>query len=568
MTARPFHPRHGAALLAALLALSLPAAAVAATITIVNVDGPGEGFNDPTAVAPVGGNPGTTRGAQRLNVFQHAADIWGALLPSAVEIRVRAAFDPLFCTANSAVLGSAGTVTVSRDFAGAEFAGTWYHQALANKQAGVDLSPGSDDISATFNSDVDNSTCLGTRSWYYGFDGNEGTDIELLPVVLHEVGHGLGFSDFVNESSGALLGGFPDIFSRFILDNSVGLHWHQMNDGQRMASAVNTGNLVWDGPAVTFRAPLVLAPAGRLVVNSPPSIAGAMPMGRADFGAPLPDPGLTRDVILADDGSGTTSDGCQPFVNGAQVNGKLALVDRTSNCSALTQAFNAQSAGAAGVLVIDNVASPLPPTLGGTTSVITIPVGGLRQADGNAIRAELGGGVNATMGVDPAQRSGADPTDRVLLFAPNPLQPGSSIAHWDVSTSPNLLMEPALTQSVSDEVDLTREHFEDIGWLPRVTGVGEAPVAAGRLRGNAPNPFGPSTTLHFELERAGAGELAVYDVSGRLVRRLAQGWFEAGPHALAWDGTDDQGRRLAPGLYLYRLKAGSLAGTRRMVMLE
>jgi len=75
---------------AALLALSLAGAAHAATITVINLDGPGEGFNDPTPAAPVGGNPGTTRGAQAFYVFQHAADIWASLLPSAMEIRIEA----------------------------------------------------------------------------------------------------------------------------------------------------------------------------------------------------------------------------------------------------------------------------------------------------------------------------------------------------------------------------------------------------------------------------------------------------------------------------------------------
>ena len=76
-------------LVALILALALlPGAAfAAATITVVNTDGPGEGFNDPTPAAPVGGNPGTTRrGQQRLIAFQHAADIWGAVLDSPVEI--------------------------------------------------------------------------------------------------------------------------------------------------------------------------------------------------------------------------------------------------------------------------------------------------------------------------------------------------------------------------------------------------------------------------------------------------------------------------------------------------
>src|SRR5262245_35277594 len=86
----------------------------AATITIVNNDGANEGFNDGTARAPVGGNPGTTLGAQRLFVFQHAAAIWGSILPSTVQIVVNSTFDPLACDATSAVLGQAGPTSVHR----------------------------------------------------------------------------------------------------------------------------------------------------------------------------------------------------------------------------------------------------------------------------------------------------------------------------------------------------------------------------------------------------------------------------------------------------------------------
>src|SRR5688572_8764864 len=104
-----------------LLAMMSVTAANAAVIVIQNVDGVGEGFNDPTPVAPVGGNTGTTRGQQRLNVFQKAADIWGGLLPSTVTIVVRAQFNPQTCTATSAVLGSAGPSQIWRDFPGAIF---------------------------------------------------------------------------------------------------------------------------------------------------------------------------------------------------------------------------------------------------------------------------------------------------------------------------------------------------------------------------------------------------------------------------------------------------------------
>ena len=66
----------------------------AATFVIVNGDGPGEGFNDPTPAAPIGGNSGTTVGQQRLNAFQYAANIWGARLTSSVPIRVRGRVEP------------------------------------------------------------------------------------------------------------------------------------------------------------------------------------------------------------------------------------------------------------------------------------------------------------------------------------------------------------------------------------------------------------------------------------------------------------------------------------------
>ena len=94
-------------LLTMLLTLAVASVSNATVITILNNDGPGEGFNDPTPLAPVGGNPGTTLGQQRLFVFQKAADIWAGLLTSSVPIIVRAQFDPQTCTATSAVLGSA-----------------------------------------------------------------------------------------------------------------------------------------------------------------------------------------------------------------------------------------------------------------------------------------------------------------------------------------------------------------------------------------------------------------------------------------------------------------------------
>jgi hypothetical protein len=136
------------AVLLCLLAMLGPSAYAAATITIVNMDGPGEGFNDPTPANPVGGNSGTTIGQQRLIAFQFAASIWGATLTDNVEIKIQSAFNPLPCAASSGVLGSAGPIQIVSDFPGAAFPRTWYAVSLGNKLATTDLLPGPSGTSA------------------------------------------------------------------------------------------------------------------------------------------------------------------------------------------------------------------------------------------------------------------------------------------------------------------------------------------------------------------------------------------------------------------------------------
>src|SRR5947199_3873676 len=98
------------------LALATSSRETHATFVIVNNDGAGEGFNDPTPAAPVGGNTGTTVGQQRLNVFAKAGQIWDSILQSPITIRVQASFDPLSCSATSGVLGGAGANVLDSDF--------------------------------------------------------------------------------------------------------------------------------------------------------------------------------------------------------------------------------------------------------------------------------------------------------------------------------------------------------------------------------------------------------------------------------------------------------------------
>jgi hypothetical protein len=560
-----------AIVIAGLILLCAALTSSAATIVIINLDGAGEGFNDPTPVAPVGGNTGTTIGQQRLIVFQTAADIWGGLLPSDVTINVNARFNALSCDATSAVLGSAGPVEVFRDFAGAEVASTWYHVALANKLAGVDLSPSSADISATFNSSIDNNeSCLAGTNWYYGLDGNEGSDVELLPVVLHELAHGLGFSTLVNLSTGSEFLGYQDRYETYIRDNSSGLNWDGMTNAQRASSAVNTGNVVWDGPVATSWSHIYLGGAPIMAVNSPPALPSKIPVGTAAFGPSLTETGVTGDIVLVDDGTGTTTDACEAIVNGAQVSGNIALIDRGS-CTFVSKAQAAQAVGAIAVVIANNVAATDPISLGGTDPTITIPVVSITLADGNAIKAELGTGVNVTLQLDPDQLAGADASNRVKLYAPNPIQSGSSISHWDVSCLPNLLMEPAINSNLSSSVDLTLAHFSDLGWLDLPTAVKDegtpaAPFADLTVLPNYPNPFNPSTTIRYDIPTTQEIRLAVYDVHGRLVRALVDGVESAGVHEVTWEGRNNRGEEVASGVYFVRLSGGGQIATGKIVL--
>jgi subtilisin-like proprotein convertase family protein len=84
-----------------------------------------------------------------------------------------------------------------------------------------------------------------------------------------------------------------------------------------------------------------------------------------------------------------------------------------------------------------------------------------------------------------------------------------------------------------------------------------------------PNPSrGEGAVARFALPRSGAVSLALYDVGGRRVRTLIDGPLPAGLHTCRWDGRNDAGRALAPGVYLVHLRAGGQQATRRLAVVR
>ncbi len=442
-------------------------------IIIFNNNAAGVGFNDPTPAAPVGGNPGTTLGQQRINVFLRAASIWEAKLHPRQDIRVLADFRAL----GPNVLGSAGAIQIFANFPGAELSTTWYPVALAKHLANLDLNPcGTPLTVACFDIQARFAT---TFNFYMGFDNNEGSgQQDLLVVILHELAHGLGFANFVNVSTGTRPLDLPDVYSQYTLDVTSNQVWNNMTNAQRQASALNVRHVSWNGVNVNGAVPEVLKPGepAMLVLSANPVLA--LPVGDASFGAPLTNTGITGDVVLALDAADAagplTTDGCSAIQN--DVSGKIAMIDR-GTCGFTIKVKNAQNAGAKAVIIADNVAGSPPLGLGGTDPTITITAVRISLPDANAIKASLPG-VTVKLGVDESVLAGADRVKGLMMLAAfNPVIVGSSISHFEPVASPNQLMEPAinpdLTTAIDTPRDLTTKLLTDIGWFSDQDGVAD-----------------------------------------------------------------------------------------------
>ena len=263
---------------------------------IFALDPPGTGFTDPRPFAGAPGNAATTLGQARVNLIQAVLGAWGTALASDVPVDVLVTWQPLPCApGQGAVLAAAGPLSVFADDEGAlPFNNTWYAGPLAEALVGQDLSgPPSEnggDIIVFINSDLDNE-CLGAgTSYYYGLDGNEPSNqIDLAPVVLHELGHGLGFSSYTDDETGEQLQGLPSVYDHYLRDEDARMTWPEMNDAQRQASAINFRDLTWIGPdANALAAPYLEFGVPELQVTAPAGVAGNYEIGPATFGGDIP----------------------------------------------------------------------------------------------------------------------------------------------------------------------------------------------------------------------------------------------------------------------------------------
>ena len=132
---------------------------------------------------------------EAMEAFQYAVDIWNALIRSPIPIRIDASFTDLGGFADSTIiLGGARPA----NWKSSGSFGLWYPEAVADNNAGRNLTNGEPDIITRFNSHED-------ANWYFGTDGNTPPGkTDFVSTVLHEIAHGLGFSSFATVDKNSM----------------------------------------------------------------------------------------------------------------------------------------------------------------------------------------------------------------------------------------------------------------------------------------------------------------------------------------------------------------------------
>jgi hypothetical protein len=137
--------------------------------------------------------------------------------------------------------------------------------------------------------------------------------------------------------------------------------------------------------------------------------------------------------------------------------------------------------------------------------------------------------------------------------------------------------EYLVTASITDTTQLVRnappgQFTTEVEWVvtieESVTGSETPRPQAAILRQNYPNPFNPVTTISYVLPSGGNVLLQVFDVRGREIKRLVDGYVEAGEWSVVWDGSNERGDSVASGVYFLRLRAAGASSVRKTILLQ
>lgn len=156
-------------------------------------------------------------------------------------------------------------------------------------------------------------------------------------------------------------------------------------------------------------------------------------------------------------------------------------------------------------------------------------------------------------------KDGATEWEKVIIRIPEAAQTSQNFRVRFVANAP-------LNQT-AEEARFVKALVDDVNILTTnevVADVLDNTETAGRLV-SAPNPFSSTTTLRYAVEKAGAVRMTVYSLTGTEVATLANGYSAPGDYAIEWNGTDNAGNKVAPGVYVVRYQTGDLVMSRTLV---
>lgn len=314
-----------------------------AQLVVTYSDSVGRGFFDPDL------------GALRRAAFEEAVAVWSATLRSNVPIHVDASFSELPCEAGDISLGR-GYPTYAARVSSGPLSELWFPIPLAESIEGQNLpvsgGPAAPDVKVEFNIGIDED-CTGSGfSFYYGSGTappDQGTSYGLS---MHELGHSLGFHSFWDHETNSRLNGRNDPFLIQVWDNVLDRSWATLSDAEIVQSAMRDGFIAWTGQYANRRAQEILGPSPGVAVTS-----AAEPIvflaERGHLGPVIHEDSATGRFVVVDDGSAAPDLGCRPLTNGRDVEGNIAVI-RRGDCTAVEKVRNAQSAGAAGAVIIND----------------------------------------------------------------------------------------------------------------------------------------------------------------------------------------------------------------------
>ena len=305
--------------------------------------------------------------------------------------------------------------------------------------------------------------------------------------------------------------------------------------------------------------------------------------GVLGLAALVPGPGSDVDLVLYDVSTGSKNgfdddaERIASVTTGDAV--ELVLVDTDDARGGAAGAWDLglKNAGGSADCVVETTASRgLPPFLGITTALDSLPAGRVARlietrmgpAAGPATLRLRNVSGDADLGLAVIPLDGSVFFSRASATVADANGPGG-LEDVVVTLAADAPFAIVVFKHGADELakDAVFELFLGDSTVTATPIVAPAPAAT-HLRRVAPNPFAPRTTVGVDLASAGETDVVLYDASGRVVRRLLQGPHAAGRYDLDWDGRDETGRSVASGVYFVRFRAAGVDEVRKVTRLK